>query len=169
MSQALLGTPVRILKEENGKYFIQLPDGYLGWVNLNEVHYMEPDELSAYRNMQKIIFSSQYGFAFSEPDESSMPVADLVIACMLPAPGEKGAFYQVTYPDGRKAWVKKEEVVPAVNVFQMEPSGMGLVRTAMAFHGIPYLWGGTSAKNLDCSGLVANVLFYEWNSDAPGC
>jgi len=35
----------------------------------------------------------------------------------------------------------------------------GLVKTAMAFNGIPYMWGGTSSKAIDCSGLVTNVYF----------
>jgi cell wall-associated NlpC family hydrolase len=35
----------------------------------------------------------------------------------------------------------------------------GLVQTAMGFHGIPYLWGGTSSKAIDCSGLITNVYF----------
>ena len=42
VTQALLGTPVRILKTEGGKSLIQIPDGYLGWVNESEVHSMAP-------------------------------------------------------------------------------------------------------------------------------
>jgi cell wall-associated NlpC family hydrolase len=33
------------------------------------------------------------------------------------------------------------------------------VNTSLKFHGIPYLWGGTSSKNIDCSGLICNVYF----------
>ena len=32
-TQAILGTPVKILKKDNSWYFIQTPDGYLGWVD----------------------------------------------------------------------------------------------------------------------------------------
>ena len=159
VSQALLGTPVRILKEEEGMFFIQVPDGYLGWVNMNEVHYMEAEELSAYREMEKLVYASQYGFAFSEPDENSLPVADLVLACTLPVLAQNGTFYQVLYPDGRLAWVKEKEVLPAADVFNKVATGEEVILAAMAFHGIPYLWGGASAKNLDCSGLVSNVFF----------
>lgn len=159
VSQALLGTPVRILKEEDGKRLIQLPDGYLGWVNLNEVHFLESDELVRYRDAKKIFFYSQYGFAYNEPDELSLPVADLVIGSMLSLISENGAFYEVEYPDGRRAWVKNEEVIPAEDIFFNEPESSKVVATALAYNGIPYLWGGNSAKNLDCSGLVSNVFF----------
>lgn len=192
VSQALLGAPLRILKEERGMYFIQLADGYLGWVNVNEVHFMEPGELSAYRDRDKVIYASQYGFAYTQADENSLPVADLVIGCLLPIVSEEGAFYETSYPDGRKAWVKKSEVFPAERIFLAESylneiagefagalagetsggtagkttteiaaelAGEAVVETAMAYHGIPYLWGGASSKNLDCSGFVSNVFF----------
>jgi cell wall-associated NlpC family hydrolase len=120
---------------------------------------MEPEALDNYGNMQKIIFRSQYGFVYTEPTEGSMPVADLVAGCMLPVIMEEGAFYQVEYPDGRQGWVKKSESVPANDIFFDDPSAERVVATARAFHGIPYLWGGASSKNLDCSGLVANVFF----------
>ncbi len=72
---------------------------------------------------------------------------------------EKEAFYETEYPDGRLAWVKKAEVIPAAEVFHKKPFKEELVQTALAFHGIPYLWGGASSKNLDCSGFVSNVFF----------
>jgi gamma-D-glutamyl-L-lysine dipeptidyl-peptidase len=159
LTQALLGTPVRILKEEDGKRLIQIPDGYLGWVNVNEVHFLEPDELARFRDAKKIIFHSQYGFAYSEPDELSLPVADLVIGCMLSVVSQKGEFYEVDYPDGRRAWVKNEEVIAAEDVFYNELEGSEVVATALGYNGIPYLWGGTSAKNIDCSGLVSNAYY----------
>lgn len=34
-----------------------------------------------------------------------------------------------------------------------------LLGTAFRFLGVPYLWGGTSIKNVDCSGLVRSVFF----------
>jgi len=65
----------------------------------------------------------------------------------------------VEYPDGRRAWVKNEEVIAAEDVFFNEAESQEVVTTALAYNGIPYLWGGISAKNLDCSGLVSNVFF----------
>jgi SH3-like domain-containing protein len=159
VSQVLLGRPIRILKEAHGKYLIQTPDGYLGWVNIPEVQPLSKEEMEAYREMDKIIFSAQYGFAYSEPDQESLAVADLVVGCMLPVLSTDGEYYQVVYPDGRQAWVKKSEARKADEILRQALSKEGLVKTAMAFHGIPYLWGGTSSKAIDCSGLVTNVYF----------
>ncbi len=159
VTQALLGTPVRILKTEGGKSLIQVPDKYIGWVNTEEVHAVDEEELAAYRDAEKVIYTPQYGLAFSEPDVESMPVTDLVIGNILSKVSEESGFTQVSYPDGRLGWVKSSELVPAEEIFFKSTLKENLVLTALRFHGIPYLWGGTSSKNIDCSGLVCNVYF----------
>jgi len=159
VTQTLLGTPVRILKSEGGKSLIQVPDGYIGWVNTAEVHLLDEEGLARYREAEKLIFTAQYGMAYSEPDVKSMPVTDLVIGNMVNKVAEQGAFTQVCYPDGRLGWVHSRELVPAEEIFYKETLKENLVQTALKFHGIPYLWGGTSSKTIDCSGLVCNIYF----------
>lgn len=159
VTQSLLGTPVRILKTEGGKSLIRVPDGYLGWVNTAEVHLLEQGELAAYKEAGKVIFTSQYGSTYSQPDEDSMPVTDLVIGNILVRVSEGPEFSQVKYPDGRLGWVKSKELVPAEEIFYKTTLKENLVQTALKFHGIPYLWGGTSSKTIDCSGLVCNIYF----------
>lgn len=159
VTQALLGRPVRILKEQDGKALIQIPEGYLGWVNLPEVHPLDQAGLDRYREARKIIFNAQYGTVYSEPDQRSLPVADVVIGCILEVVSASGEFYQVRYPDGRQGWVRRDQCIPAEEVFYKDPLPENLVRTALGFNGIPYLWGGTSSKAIDCSGLISNVYF----------
>ena len=159
ITQALLGVPIRILKAEGGKSLIQLPDGYLGWVNTKEVHALDLEGLNAYKEAEKLIFIEQYGMAFSKLNVSSMPMTDLVIGDILCKVSEESGFIQVKYPDGRLGWVKSTEVVPADEIFYKNTIKENLVKTALKYHGIPYLWGGTSSKNIDCSGLVSNVYF----------
>jgi hypothetical protein len=159
VTQALLGTPVRLLKTEGGKSLIQVPDGYLGWVNTKEVHLVDQEELAAYREDEKLIFNAQYGMTFSEPDENSLPVSDLVIGNILCKVDEQGGYTRVKYPDGRLAWVRSRDLVAADEIFFKETLKENLVRTALRYHGIPYLWGGTSSKTIDCSGLVSNVFY----------
>lgn len=159
VTQALLGRPVRILKERDGKALVQIPEGYLGWVNLPEVYPLDPAGLVHYREAPKIIFNAQYGTTFSEPDEGSQPVADLVIGCILEVVSGSKDFHQVRYPDGRLGWVRKDQCLPVEEVFYRDPMPENLVRTSLTFNGIPYLWGGTSSKAIDCSGLISNVYF----------
>ncbi|MEA3460838.1 MAG: NlpC/P60 family protein [Bacteroidota bacterium] len=159
VTQALLGTPVRILKTEGGKSLIQVPDRYIGWVNTKELSPVNEEELAVYREAEKLIFTAQYGMAFSEPDPGSMPVTDLVIGNIVSKVIEKSGYTQIKYPDGRLGWVKSSELVSAEEIFFKTTLKEDLVETALRFHGIPYLWGGTSSKTIDCSGLVCNIYF----------
>ena len=159
VTQSLLGTPVRILKTEGGKSLIQVPDGYLGWVNTEEVFLLDPEGLAAYQSDEKVVFTAQYGMSFSEPNEISLPVTDLVIGNILVKVQDGPEYAQLKYPDGRLAWVRSSDIVPAGEIFYKSTLKENLVQTALKFHGIPYLWGGTSSKNIDCSGLVCNVYF----------
>jgi len=159
VTQSLLGTPIRILKSEGSKSLVQVPDGYIGWVNSEEVHALDRDELAAYKAADKLIFNAQYGMAFSEPDKGSIPVSDLVIGNIVCKVSEVTGFTQVKYPDGRLGWVNSNELVPAREIFFKTTLGENLVKTAKQYNGIPYLWGGASSKDIDCSGLISNVYY----------
>ena len=103
-TQGLLGMPVRVL-QCNGWYRIQTPDRYIAWVHPVAVHRVTRAELKAWNRAPKIVVTSHYGFVYSEPDEHSQPVSDIVAGNRLKWEGSKGSFYQVDgcrrhYPHG---------------------------------------------------------------------
>ena len=159
VTQALLGTPVRILKVEDGWGLVQTPNGYMGWLNDSEFYAMDQKEIAGFREARKVMYAEQYGNSYTSPDENSMPVSDLVLGCMLSVVSGEAGFLQVQYPDGRLAWVKEDALIEAEEVFNRSLSPEGLVETVVEFNGIPYLWGGASSKAIDCSGLTSNVFF----------
>ena len=158
-TQALLGTPVRILKRENGWYLLQTPNKYLAWVDAMAAKRIDKKALEVYKNAKKIIYNKQYGFSYSEPNEKSQTVTDLVSGCILPIISDVKGYYQVKYPDNRMAWVKKDEVVDAYEIFYKNLNKESIVTTARKFTGIPYLWGGTSSKAIDCSGFTSSIYY----------
>ena len=159
MTQGLMGMPVNVLQNA-GWYRIQTPDNYIAWVHRVGVHPVTKEELSAWNKAEKIVVTSHYGFVYSEPDETSQTVSDVVAGNRLKWEGSKGAFYKVTYPDGRKGYISKSLSMPEKKWrANLKQDAAGIIRTAHTMMGIPYLWAGTSSKGVDCSGFMRTILF----------
>lgn len=158
-TQGLLGMPVRVLQRD-GWYRIQTPDNYIAWVHRVGVHPVTKEELHAWNEAEKVVVTAHYGFVYSRPDVSSQPVSDVVAGNRLKWEGAKGAFYRVTYPDGRTGYISKSISMPEKKWrAALKQDAAAILRTAHTLMGVPYLWAGTSSKGMDCSGFVRTVLF----------
>ena len=157
VSQALMGMPVRILDKSGSWRRVQTPEGYIGWMS-GSLHKLNQAELKEYLDKPKIIITAQYAKSYSQPDNQSQSVTDIVIGNMLSVDGEEKDFYKVTYPDGREAFVEKQTAQAVENwLNNIELSGESMVQSAKELMGVPYVWGGTSSKGLDCSGFTKMV------------
>jgi len=160
LTQSLLGTVVNVFKKNGGWYYIQTPDNYLGWVDDDGVELMTKPESQQWKDSQKIIYKSVYGFAYSLPDENSQTVSDIVVGNIIKVIGDEDSFYKVSFPDKRTAYIKKNEAEDFnMWVNSVTPVAENILKTAHIFMGVPYLWGGTSAKSMDCSGFTKTVYF----------
>ncbi len=158
-TQALMGMPVRVL-QRNGWYRIQTPDNYIAWVHPTGVHSITKDEYDAWNRAEKIVVTAHYGFAYTRPDLTSQTVSDVVSGDRLMWEGTEGGFYKVCYPDGRQGYIQRSIASPEkVWRASLKQDAASIIRTAYTLMGVPYLWAGTSAKGMDCSGYVRTVLF----------
>jgi hypothetical protein len=161
VTQAILGTPIKVYKKgEDGYYLVQTPDGYISWLDDDGFTFMTVDQWNEWKSSPKIIYTKEYGFSYSEADVNSQTVSDLVAGNLLKIIGEDSNFYLVNYPDGRTAYIKKDEAELFNDWYNsLNPIGETILKTAYRFMGIPYLWGGTSTKGMDCSGFTKTVYF----------
>lgn len=160
-TQAILGMPINVLKKgEGGFHLVQTPDGYISWLDNSGFHPMTKIELDDWLKSDKIIYLQEYGFAFSQSDENSQRVSDLAIGNVLKLNGEEENYYKVNFPDGREAFVDKNESRLFNNWYAgLNPTPENVLSEAHRFMGVPYLWGGTSSKGMDCSGFTKTVFF----------
>lgn len=158
-TQALLGTPVKVLKHDGQWRLIQLPDQYIGWSDEMLVP-MSPQALLDWNNKKKVIITDAYAFSFTAPSMASDRIGDLVEGCILAFNGEQGEFYEIEYPDKRIGFIDKSKSCHYKEwTSSLHPTQGSIVATARRFMGIPYFWGGTSIKGVDCSGFVKTVYF----------
>ncbi|WP_143961044.1 C40 family peptidase [Litoribacter populi] len=158
-TQATLGTPVNVLKKENGWYLIQTPDQYISWVDAAGVEIITKEELELWNTAPKVVFTSLVGYVYTDDSKNQM-VSDLTAGNVLELIQDKGNVYEVKLPDGRKGIVEKSKSEP-LNTWlaSRETSHENLISTAKNMMGVPYLWGGTSIKGVDCSGFTKTIFF----------
>lgn len=159
-TQATLGMPLRVLKKQSGWYLVQTPDDYLSWIDSGGLQLMDKESYANWKSSEKLIYIDTYGYAYEEPSASSSMVSDLVSGSILKMTGTRDNFYTVAYPDGRKGYVSRSEAQPFDQwKSSVSASEERLVETARTMMGVPYLWGGTSAKGVDCSGFTKTIYF----------
>jgi cell wall-associated NlpC family hydrolase len=159
MSQAILGTPLTVLKKEHGWYYVESPDEYAGWIS-DGIELMSRDDFAVWTARPKVIVTSEFGFTRAAQEDTAQVVSDIVVGALLALIKEAGAYYQVQYPDGRVAFLSRRDGQLFSNWLEKAEDTPGnIVATAKRFIGIPYLWGGTSSKAFDCSGFTKTVYY----------
>jgi hypothetical protein len=160
VTQTLMGTVVDILKKEKGYYLVRTPDGYISWTEASGISPVDKTGLQQWLKANRVVFTAEFGHAYSEPDERSLPVSDLVSGDILQLSGKKKGFARVLYPDGRVAYIEKKWLTPYSKwVAGPNPTATQILTTAQTLMGVPYLWGGTSIKGVDCSGFTKTCYF----------
>lgn len=160
VTQAILGTPVKVYKKEGGWYYIQTPEGYLAWVDYGGVTPFSKNDLSTWKAADKVIYLKIYGFAYEGASSESQVVSDLVAGNILELAGEENGFFKVKYPHGKVGFIAQSHAQPYEQwLTGLQPTGETLIETSKTLMGIPYLWGGTSAKGVDCSGYTKTIFF----------
>lgn len=160
LTQALMGTPVKLLKKEGGWHLSQTPDHYIAWVDNNGIFPVTADELKYWQKAERLIITDDYGTIKSLPDENSANVSDYTMGMILENIGKQNNYFEVKIPDGRTGFIP-EEVCEDFHRFR---SGIilrsdGLISVSQYLYGRSYLWGGTSVAGMDCSGFI-KMAFY---------
>lgn len=158
-TQALMGTPLKIYKEEGGWYLVQTPDDYLGWVDDDGISLKTSKEMMAWLNSEKVIYTDFFGFIYSDKD-FSVSISDAVGGNIFEKINKSDNYFEVKLPDGRIGFVKINEAKEFKQWFSnLSFKADDIIDVGKKMLGFPYLWGGTSFKGIDCSGYMKTIFF----------
>lgn len=151
LTQLLIGERVQLL-EEKGSWArvraLQQPSskdagGYPGWIRRNHLGARVGDD-----GPLAVVTATT---TVCELGADSMALS---FGTVLRRESEDVEDGRVLLPDGRRGRVLPADVSPGPAVEDIVVDRLGVLASARRFLGLRYLWGGTSAWGMDCSGLV---------------
>lgn len=163
-TQALMGSVVRIIGEDGYWKQVITEEPYTAWCTDLGLVEMSDTEIREYIEAPKYICTSWRSTVHAEASVKSDKICDLVEGDILRQgmkrghPSMKNGFAQVVLPDGRTGYVRKKDMMDYARWEETRlPDAEHIIKEAMKFTGVPYLWGGASPNGVDCSGLVRHV------------
>lgn len=158
-TQAIMGTPLRVIDGSGEWWEIQTPDGYTGWIPSSSAVKKSAAEMAAWRSADRLVMTDPFQTIVTRTPEPLTNyrnvVSDLVNGCVVVRNGaDVNGYTPVQLPDGREGYVLAEKLTPIRQWADQPFDAEKILGIAGTMEGIPYLWGGTSTKALDCSGLA---------------
>ncbi len=156
LTQAVLGEVVRVFLEKEGWALGRIADGYIGWVTRASLALPGADVRRSWDSFPRLRVTAREAVIRARPDDGSLPVRDVVFDSRLLIRSTSGRWVQVEIPDGTVGWIGAGHGVEE-GALPPSPGITEILKTAKEMIGAPYLWGGTTPKGFDCSGLSQRV------------
>lgn len=159
-TQALMGTPVKMLETSGEWARVQTPDNYIAYIPSTSIVVKSEQELANWRKSKRIIVTENFATLMGTPSNDADIISDLVLGDILEYDSTvNGAWVKAITPDGRCGYITNKAVANFDEWVQQPFNADLIITTAKKMLGSGYLWGGTSTKLTDCSGLTKVCYF----------
>ena len=154
-TQGIMGMPLQVLDRDGDWYRVRMPDDYIAYVPGNSLVRIDATRLGEWKAAKRCIVTVYQTRLVSAP-AADQTVSDLVMGNILEYRGTalKGKWIKLATPDGREGYVEAKEVQDLAEWAKQDFNAAQIETTAHRMMGSGYLWGGTSTKLTDCSGLA---------------
>lgn len=158
VDQNIMGQILRLLKKKNGWYLVQTEYHYIGWMTEESFVCTDVAGRDRWKNDNKVRVVELFPLVYSQPDENSEPICDVVLNALLKLEAQHRGWAKVSTPDGRIGYIQTKNIsTESASAESPEVFRKNIIKTARKMMGIPYLWGGNSSKANDCSGFAQTV------------
>lgn len=145
VTQLLLGWTAQVMGIEGDWFHIQAEDGSPGWAKVNE--FCLP--LNNSNDFKASIIKPATNL-YPRPNFEENRIT-LFLGSQLEMVEEAGQYLLVKLPRGERGYIDQGDVLRGAS---QTVSYLNVIRIGDLFYQTPYLWGGMTARGIDCSGLT---------------
>jgi len=150
LTQVFNGVELQVLEEKDRWCYVRMKDGYQGWVHRPYLT-NAPAPVATH-----LVYARSTGI-YAEPANGAARVSALLGGTEIRVEEERAGWARVR-PAGamlQSGWVPADCLRPFA-LLPLAPASARrqMIEDARRFTGVYYLWGGTSAFGIDCSGLM---------------
>jgi cell wall-associated NlpC family hydrolase len=146
VDQAHYGEAMTRLGDRGEWAYVQGPDLYFGWIRSVDLGGLGDGP-------EHVVVSVPLARVRSRPAADADAVDELPAGAPLLWHERDGDWWRV----GRTEYLAVADTIDVSAIPHRYPTPHDLLATAESFLGAPYLWGGTSVRGIDCSGLTQQV------------
>ncbi len=155
-SQLLYNDAIKIEKKRNSYYRVIQPDQYFGWVSQQAVRIISSGKLKDYQAGNKFRVKSKTAKVHQLKSHNITSPGFLFYGTEVSCLRTQGGNCIIKDIDDNSFSLSKNNLELAKK--RKNPKPNDIIKEAMKFIGVPYLWGGISPFGFDCSGFVRTIM-----------